>query len=159
MDLQIRAVGGADRDAVVRLLRDSWGSTIVIAHGVAYRADELPGLVASRDGTMAGLLTYHVDGDSLEVVTLDAVVRHAGVGSALLAAAVGVAREAGLTRIWLVTSNDNLDALRFYQRRGLRVTAVAPGAVDTARGLKPQIPLTGAYGIPLRDELTLELRL
>ncbi|MGH3646211.1 MAG: GNAT family N-acetyltransferase [Micromonosporaceae bacterium] len=88
----------------------------------------------------------------------DAVVRHSGVGSALLAAAVGLAREAGLTRIWLVTTNDNLDALRFCQRRGLRLIAVAPGAVDAARALKPEIPLTGAYGIPLRDELTLELR-
>ncbi|WP_215909533.1 hypothetical protein [Streptacidiphilus fuscans] len=65
---------------------------------------------------------------------------------------------AELLGAWLVTTNDNLDALRFYQRRGLRIVGVAPGAVDAARRFKPSIPVTGEYGIPLRDELTLELR-
>ena len=77
----------------------------------------------------------------------------------LLAAAAEVARELALDRAWLVTTNDNLDALRFYQRRGMRITAVAAGAVDAARALKPAIPAIGAYGIELHDELTLELRL
>ena len=68
-------------------------------------------------------------------------------------------RAAGLRRVWLVTTNDNLDALRFYQRRGLRIAAVHPGAVDRSRAVKPTIPLVDAYGIPLRDELIMELRL
>ena len=59
-------------------------------------------------------------------------------------------------RLWLVTTNDNLDALRFYQRRGLRITAVAAGAVDEARKIKPGIPLLGDHGIAIRDEITLE---
>jgi hypothetical protein len=62
--------------------------------------------------------------------------------------------------VWLVTTNDNLVALRFYQRRGFRLSALRPGAVDEARRrLKPAIPDAGAFGIPLRDELELELRL
>jgi hypothetical protein len=65
----------------------------------------------------------------------------------------------GLRRLWLITTNDNLAALRFYQRRGMRITGVSPSAVDAARELKPSIPLTGAYGIGLHDELTLELTL
>lgn len=68
-------------------------------------------------------------------------------------------RVADCDRIWLVTTNDNLDALRFYQRRGFSLCALRPGAVDDARHtLKPSISRTGAYGIPLRDELELELR-
>jgi GNAT superfamily N-acetyltransferase len=59
-------------------------------------------------------------------------------------------------RLRLTTTNDNLDALRFYQRRGFRLVALRPGAVDAARALKPEIPVTGAHGIPLRDELDLE---
>lgn len=66
---------------------------------------------------------------------------------------------AGARRLWLVTTNDNLDALRFYQRRGMRIVAVARDALDATRVIKPQVPLIGAYGIPLRDELTLELTL
>jgi RimJ/RimL family protein N-acetyltransferase len=90
---------------------------------------------------------------------LDALERHAGVATRLLAAAVDLARAQRLRRLWLVTTNDNLDALRFYQRRGMRLVAVHRGAVDAARRLKPSIPLVGDHGIPLHDELELEIRL
>ena len=82
-----------------------------------------------------------------------------GAGTALLDAVVSYARERGLRRVWLVTTNDNLDGLRFYQRRGLRIVGVTSGGVDSSRLLKPSIPTVGSYGIPLRDELTLELPL
>lgn len=159
-DLRVRTATAADQDAILAVLTASWGATTVVAHGTAYDAANLPALLAERDGALAGLLTYTLSGRGLEVVSLDAVgVRHVGAGSALLAAAAEVARQAGAGRVWLVTTNDNLDALRFYQRRGMRIVAVEPGAVDAARLLKPSIPHTGEYGIPLHDELTLELRL
>jgi ribosomal protein S18 acetylase RimI-like enzyme len=159
-DLVVRAVVPTDRVRVVALLMAEWGGgTEVAGHGVLYDAAELPGLLAERDGEVVGLLTYQVADGALEVVTINAPARHAGVGTALLAAAVDVARELTLDRVWLVTTNDNLDALRFYQRRGMRIAAVAPGAVDAARVLKPGIPTVGAYGIGMHDELTLELRL
>jgi hypothetical protein len=63
-------------------------------------------------------------------------------------------------RLWVLTTNDNVDALRFYQRRGFRLAGLNPGAVDGARAtLKPEIPVVGAHGIPLRDELVLDKRL
>jgi len=61
---------------------------------------------------------------------------------------------AGCERIWLVTTNDNLEALRFYQRRGFVLSALRPRAVDEARRkLKPQISTVGEFRIPLRDEI------
>jgi ribosomal protein S18 acetylase RimI-like enzyme len=158
-DLVVREATAAGREQIASLLIRSWGATTVVAHGVRYDATALPALVAHRGSALAGLLTYTVAGTEMEIVTLDAVARHGGVGSALLAAAIEVARSSALRRVWLVTTNDNLDALRFYQRRGMRIAAVSPGAVDQARALKPSIPLIGAYGIELHDELTLELRL
>ncbi|TCC52541.1 GNAT family N-acetyltransferase [Kribbella capetownensis] len=158
-DLRVRKATEADREAVVDLLTTAWGGTTVVAHGTVYDATTLPALVAEQDGRIVGLLTYTLADGDLEVVTIDAPVRHLGVGSALLTAAIEVAREAGVRRLWLITTNDNLDALRFYQRRGLRIVGVTPDAMDAARAVKPWIPATGAYGIPLRDELTLELRL
>jgi hypothetical protein len=77
------------------------------------------------------------------------------VGSALLAAVENHARADGFHRIWLITTNDNLDALRFYQRRGYVIAAVHSGAVDRARRLKPGIPEVGYYGIPIHDEVEL----
>ncbi|WP_127503511.1 GNAT family N-acetyltransferase [Actinoplanes solisilvae] len=153
----VRAAAPEDREIVVSLLTGSWGGTAMVVHGVRHDADELPALIAWLDGGPVGLLTYVIAADALEVVTLDAALPRAGVGTALLAAAADTARASGADRLWVTTTNDNLDALRFYQRRGLRLTALAPGAVDEARKLKPSIPVIGDNGIALHDELTLEL--
>ena len=162
-ELVVRRAAEADRGTVADILVRSWGSTTVVGHGTVHDASALPALLAEQDGRAVGLLTHTVTGQgadrALEVVTLDTMVRYGGVGTALLTAAVDVAREAGAHRLWLITTNDNLDALRFYQRRGLRIVGVSPGAVDAARALKPSIPLTGDHGIELHDELILELRL
>jgi GNAT superfamily N-acetyltransferase len=173
--LRVRAGAAADREWITDTLTASWGGTTVVAHGVVYDASTLPALIAERDSEIAerdgetaeepgqpervGLLTYDITAQGLEVVSIDAPVRHAGAGSALLVAAAATARAAGAGRMWLVTTNDNLDALRFYQRRGMRIVGVASGAVDESRRLKPSIPPVGEYGIPLHDELILELML
>ena len=116
-----------------------------------------PALVAEHNGELAGVLTYIADGDACEVLTLHATERRAGIGTALLGAVEERARAAGCTRVWLITTNDNVDALRFYQRRGFRLVALHAGAVDDSRArLKPEIPRTGEHGIDLRDELVLE---
>ena len=91
-------------------------------------------------------------------MTLNALERRAGVGTILMEAAAVDARRLGCHEIRLTTTNDNLDAIRFYQRRGLRLVALRPGAVDRARLEKPEIPRVGDYGIPLRDEIDLARR-
>ncbi|MGN9809688.1 GNAT family N-acetyltransferase [Micromonospora sp. BQ11] len=155
-----RAMRAGDRDTVDALHEREWGGPYVIAHDTRYDLRTLPTLVAvAGDGTVAGALAYHSDGDGLEVVSIVAAARGGGAGTALLAAAAEVARAEGRDRLWLITTNDNLRALRFYQRRGLRLVGVDPGAVDRARRLKPGIPQVGEDGIPLHDELVLERRL
>ena len=91
------------------------------------------------------------------MVTIDSLRPREGIGTALLSRATGLARAAGVPRLWLITTNDNLNALRFYQRRGLRLVAVRRGAVDEARALKASIPVIGESGIELHDEIELEL--
>ena len=118
----------------------------------------LPGFVAEEDGRRIGLLTYRRENDVCELAFIAAVEPHRGIGTALLDALVEAV--ADCNRIWLVTTNDNLEALRFYQRRGFRLSALRPGAVDESRrSLKPHIGTVGEFGIPLRDELELELDL
>jgi N-acetylglutamate synthase-like GNAT family acetyltransferase len=119
-----------------------------------------PAVVARVDGEVAGVATYVVDGDACELLTLHAATRLTGIGSGLVAAVVDTARSAGCRRLWVVTTNDNVEALRFYQRRGFRISSVRPGAVDASRErLKPEIPHVGNFGIPLRDEIELQLDL
>jgi GNAT superfamily N-acetyltransferase len=154
----VRPLGEGDREWVRDTLHELWGETVV-SRGAVHDPTALPGVVAEEGGERVGLLTYRIDGADCEVVTIDAFPEGAGAGTALLEAAAGAARDAGCRRVWLITTNDNLRALRFYQRRGLRLVAVHPNALARSRELKPSIPEIGLDGIPLRDELELELRL
>lgn len=157
--LKIRPLSPADRDWATRHVAEHWGAEIVVAHDTLYHPAELPGFVAELDGKVAGLVTFHVAGDACEIVTLDSLVESRGIGTALIEAAKGAANAAGCRRLWLITTNDNLRALGFYQKRGFRLVAVYPGAMDAARKLKPEIPLLGNDGIPIRDEIELEIML
>jgi ribosomal protein S18 acetylase RimI-like enzyme len=139
------------------LVAELWGSEVVAVHGTLFQPAELPGYIAERAGRLVGLLTYDVTGDMLEIVTLNAIERRAGIGTMLIDSAVRAARRKGCREIRLTTTNDNVDALRFYQRRGFRLAELRPGAVDRSRREKPEIPRTGDYGIPLRDEIDLVL--
>ncbi len=160
MSPPVRPAEPGEAELLVDFHRATWGGTVVVGHDTVYDLTALPTLVATDpDDEVAGALTYHLDGDGLEIVSIQVATSQSGYGTALLDAAVDVARLAGARRVWLVTTNDNLDALRFYQRRGMRITRVDPGAVDRARQRKPTIPRVGLHGIPVRDELTLELRL
>ena len=141
------------------LVAELWGSELVAVHGSVLRPAELPGFIAERSRRVVGLLTYQVQGDVLEIVTLNAIERRAGIGTMLIEAAAGAARRFRCHEVRLTTTNDNVDALRFYQRRGYRLAALYPGAVDEARRQKPAISAVGRDGIPLRDELELEKRL
>ncbi|MFG2055007.1 GNAT family N-acetyltransferase [Micromonospora sp. NPDC048930] len=158
--IQVRPAESRDREDVAALHDREWGGPYVVVHDTRYDLRELPTLVAvDGAGDLAGALVHRLADDGLEVVSLVATSPGLGVGSALLAAAEAVAVAAGAARLWLVTTNDNLAALRFYQRRGLRIVAVDAGAVDRARERKPTIPRIGEDGIPLHDELRLERRL
>lgn len=140
-------------------LRARWGSVEVVSRGRLSRPSELPGFVAMLDGQRVGLATYRMDLDECELVTLDAFAPGRGVGAALVDAVADAASDAGCRRMWLITTNDNTPALRFYQRIGMRLAALHRDAVEESRRLKPQISPTGIDGIPIRDELELELLL
>jgi len=119
-------------------------------------------IVAERDGRRVGVLAHRRSGSEVELAALavEPLWRRRGVGSELVASLIDLARAAGAKRVWVVNTNDNIGALVFYQRLGLRLTALRPGAVDDARRtLKPSIPEIGENGLPIRDELLMSKRL
>ncbi|GAA0955117.1 N-acetyltransferase [Virgisporangium aurantiacum] len=134
---------------------------MVARRGELVDATARPAVVTyAADGGIAGVLTYDVVGTECEVLTLHAAVQWAGAGTALVDAVRGIAARAGCRTLWVLTTNDNVEGLRFYQRRGFRLSALRPGAVDESRRtLKPRIPPTGFHGIPLRDEIELVMPL
>lgn len=156
-DIAIRPLTDTDSEWVKQFTMPRWGSPIMIGHGVTYTISELPGFVADIEGEHVGLLTYDIQERACAIVSLDST--RPGVGTALMEAIKAYACQKGCMRLWLVTTNDNLHALRFYQKRGYVLVAVHRDAVTRARKLKPEIPLLGNDDIPLRDEIELELLL
>jgi GNAT superfamily N-acetyltransferase len=155
--LTVRRLVSADRSRTRALIRERWGDDVVVVHGEVLRPSDLPGF-AGLD--WEGLVTYRVRGARCEIVTIDALEAGVGVGTALLAAVVRAARQAGCAVIRVVATNDNLDALAWYERRGFRVVEVRRGEVARSRLLKPSIPkVNDANGLPIEDEVELELRL
>ncbi|MGW6499152.1 GNAT family N-acetyltransferase [Nonomuraea angiospora] len=160
MAISVRPIEPQDLANVTRVLTESWGGSTVVALGRGELVDAAaqPGFIAELDGVLAGIITYGRRGDSVEIITIDAVMPGRGVGAALLDAVRAVAAEGGAARLWLITTNDNTRALRFYQRYGFDLIALHRNGVDRARALKPGIPAE-ADGIPIRHELELELLL
>jgi ribosomal protein S18 acetylase RimI-like enzyme len=158
--MHVREVRDGERAWLRATLRARWGDEIVVGRGRVHEPAELDAFVAVDDGgERVGLATYVVEGETAELVTIDALRAGAGVGRRLLEAVVEAARAAGAARLLVMTTNDNLAALRFYQRAGFRLLELRPGAVDEARSLKPAIPATGNDDIPIRDEIDLVLDL
>jgi ribosomal protein S18 acetylase RimI-like enzyme len=140
---------------VAERLREAWGSLEVVSRGRLIDPTTLPGVVVESGSERVGLATYDVVGDVCELVTINAFVDGLGVGAALVEAVCDKARARGCRRLWLITTNDNTRALRFYQRHGFRLVDLHLGAIEESRRLKPAIPLIGNDGIPIRDEIEL----
>jgi len=159
LDFFVRPLVPADNNRVRQKMIIEWGAETVVVHETVYRPAELPGFVAQSGDEIIGLLTYHLEGEACEIVTLNAWCEGIGVGTALIEAVRQAAGREKCRRLWLATTNDNLPALHFYQKRGFVIAAIHLNAIEKDHRLKPEIPLTGLNGIPIRDEIELEMRL
>lgn len=153
---RVRPATPADAGWIEALTVDEWGGPLLLADGRTFDARGLPGLIA---GECQGLALYEIAGARAELVLLHALTPGHGLGTALVETLAALLAEQGVRELWLTTTNDNLEALRFYQRRGFRLMELRAGAMDEARRVKPSIPVVGEFGIALRDELRLARRL
>jgi GNAT superfamily N-acetyltransferase len=153
----IHPLNSNDLEWVSQFMLEHWGSNKVVSRGVVYYPQDLPGFVALYESEKVGLVTYNITGANCEIVTINSIHPSSGVGTALIEAVKDAAMKSGCKRLWLITTNDNLNALRFYQKRGFVLFALHRNALELSRTLKPGIPLIGKDGIPLRDEIELEL--
>jgi len=157
--LSVRPLVPDDTPWKLAVLRSGWGSTTVARLGELIDAASLPGFVADVGGERAGLATFMLRPDGLEVVTIQARIEGEGVGRALMDRLRDHGLEVGAPRLWLVTTNDNLRAFGFYQRWGMDLVDLVVEGVTESRRLKPSIPQLGSGGIRLRHELIFELLL
>jgi GNAT superfamily N-acetyltransferase len=152
-DVVVRAIQTRDASWVRDVVTKHFGSTRIVSRGRLHHSGDLPGLVAEVDSAPVGLLLYRTDEDAIEIVVLVSEVRRQGIARQLVSAMRERAASEGCRRLWLITTNDNLDAIAFYQTTGWVKTAVHKGAVRQARRLKPEIPEVGPSGIRIEDEI------
>jgi len=154
---EIKPLDETGRHWVDEFITQHWSAETVVAHGVVFHPAELAGFAACIDQTPIGLITYSIQGEACEVISMDSLRPRLGIGYALLDAVLTSAWKAACRRVWLITTNDNFHALRFYQRYGFSLSAIHKDAMLESRRIKPSIPLLGLDDIPIRDEIELEL--
>jgi len=147
------------RELINKSIRENWAGPFIVTRGRLHDTREDKGFVASDGGDVAGYLLYDVSNGDLEITVLESLRERIGAGSALLRAAVDTAKAAGCRRVWLITTNDNTRAIRFYQKFGFSLRAVHINSMNEARRLKPRIPLEGIDGIPILHEFEFEIML
>jgi DNA-3-methyladenine glycosylase I len=154
----IRPISAEDHDEIVDFLTYHWGSPEIVSLNQVLNASELDGYLAPTPaGDLNGLVTLHTDHRGTEIVTMNSIHRGRGIGTNLMSCAEIYAREAGSKRLWLVTTNDNVEAMSFYMSRSFRMVKVHQGSVDRARLLKSNIPDIGHRGIEIHDQVEFEL--
>ncbi len=152
-------VNKLNRQQVNDFIAAHWFSTDMIIRGAKIDMTQADGIVGLEAARIIGLLTYAITDQTFEIISLDSLVEGKGIGTALLDRAVRIAKENGCHKIIVVTTNDNINAIRFYQKRGFDMARLYRNALDFSRKIKPEIPLTGENGIPLKHEIEFELSL
>lgn len=149
-------VDAENRVRVNAFLMEHWFATDMIIRGVRVDMTKAQGIVALENDEIAGLMMYGIDGADCEILSLDSLCPNTGLGTALIGEAEKIARQNGCTRLKLITTNDNIHALRFYQKRGFDMARLYRNALEVSRRMKPSIPLIGENDIPLRHEIEFE---
>ena len=152
----IQPIDRKNREQIDAFIIKQWYTLQMVVHGESIDLGTADGFFASEGGRITGLITFRIIRKEMEILSLDSLHEHNGTGTALLNAAIGKAKSINLKRITLITTNDNLPALRFYQKRGFDLVRIYRNALEQARKLKPEIPQTGMDGIPLKHEIELE---
>ncbi|MDZ5470503.1 GNAT family N-acetyltransferase [Bacillus sp. 31A1R] len=155
--MQYTKVEQVEKSKLLHFFTEHWGSPKMVISSGVYECDSLPGYVCLSDKQeVIGLVTFVDRGNEREIISLDSILENKGIGSNLMELAETDAKQANMDKITLITSNDNINAIKFYQKRGYRIVQVLCDAIDEARKIKPSIPLIGYHGIPIKDELVLE---
>ena len=157
--MEYLAITDLNRQKINGFIRDHWFTTEMVILGEIVDMTVVEGIAAMDGDEIVGLITYRVSGDTCEITSLDSLREGQGNGTALLEQVIAIAGEKNCLKVSLITTNDNIHAIQFYQKRGFDLLRLHKDSIQQARVLKPEIPLIGSNGIPITDELELEMLL
>lgn len=154
--MECKRIDSLNRKMINAFIRQHWYTTTMIIRGKEIDMTKVEGFYFSEGKNIIGLVTYIVYENILEITSLDSLRENQGIGSELLEIVIREAKERNLQKVVLITTNDNINAIRFYQKRGFDMAHLFHNALDVSRKLKPEIPLIGENSIPLRHEIEFE---
>jgi len=154
-----RQILNKDKKWINSFLGKHWGSNKVIAHNKIYYPIKLKGFIAENKKNKIGLITYKIEKRNCEIVTLNSEVENKGIGTNLVNMVITEAKKKKCKKVWLITTNDNIKSIYFYQKLGFQLIKVYPDAVKESRKIKPEIPLKSHNGIKINDELEFSLKI
>lgn len=157
--MEIKTISIENRAQINEFIIAHWFSTDMVIRGEIFDMTILDGYATYENEKIIGLLTYRLEDNECEIMSLDSIKEKQGIGTALLSKVIEIAKENKCEKIKLITTNDNINAIRFYQKRGFDMAKLYSNAVDLSRKLKPSIPLLGDFGIPLKHELEFHMNL
>jgi N-acetylglutamate synthase-like GNAT family acetyltransferase len=155
-DLNISEINDTDKTLVSNFISDSWGSPLSVSRGKIYDTPNLPGFICKKNDKIIGLITYNIKNNECEIVTLDSKVKNRGLGTKLIDKVIDRAKVKNCKRVWLITTNDNSNAIRFYQKRGFEWAGFYKDSMEESRKIKPEIPELGNDNIPMKHEIEFE---
>ncbi|PFK45912.1 GNAT family N-acetyltransferase [Bacillus cereus] len=154
--IQIQKITTEMRETITLFMCKNWGSTLMVSRGRTHQLDQLQGFIAIENNRILGIVTYEIKENDCEIVSLDSFEEKKGLGTKLVEHVIGIAKKQYCKKVWLITTNDNTNALRFYQKRGFMMTNLYVDAVKEARKIKREIPLVGYDNIEILHEIQLE---
>ncbi|MBI3576945.1 GNAT family N-acetyltransferase [Candidatus Gottesmanbacteria bacterium] len=157
-NLQFRSKTQADDAWITAISTKLWGSPEIISRDDTYDLLKIPNFIAVYDRSPVGFIMYVEKGKTCEIVALYCKITNQGIGTKLIDRVKDIAKKDGCSKAWLMTTNDNTAALCFYQKRGFVITGIRTNVIEEQRKIKP-IPMLGNDGIPIRDEIELEIEL
>lgn len=155
--MYIQQIDQFDRKWIDEFILRQWFSLQMVVRGESIDLSTAAGYYAVEGDEIIGLITYRIADNEMEILSLDSLRENKGIGTELLNKAIYKAVETGCSKITLITTNDNLLALRFYQKRGFDMCKLYCNAIEHSRKIKPEIPLFGENGIPIKHEIQLEM--
>lgn len=146
-----------NRERINSFISEHWFSTDMIIRSTIIDMTKVDGIVALENDDIIGLLTYTIHENVCEITSLDSLLEGKGIGTTLINKLLSIAKEVNCNKVIVVATNDNINAIRFYQKRGFDMAQLYHNALDVSRKMKPSIPLTGDNGIPLKHEIEFEI--
>lgn len=157
--MDTKVISAENRQLINEFISSHWFSTDIVVRGELVDMTKVDGFVMFDKENIIGLITYRIIEKECEIMSLDSLKEKQGIGSSLIQKVKEIAVNRKCKKLKLITTNDNINAIYFYQKRGFDMVAFYYNSMEVSRILKPSIPELGDYDIPLRHEIEFAINL